>query len=722
VRSTVRDGAAARVRRLRIVVLAAFALLAARAAHLTVADPTWIDELARHQMETRIVLPSARGLLVDRHERELAVTVLAPSVYVMPRELAQPEADIARLAEALGVPRRRLQQRLAGRDRFTYVARWIDRGRAERVEALGLAGVGVLREPSRAYPAGVLAAGAIGFANIDGVGVRGVEQQEDEWLRGEPQVVPVERDARGRLLAVDPALPAESRGGDVMLTLDTALQAEARASLQRSVEETGARAGIVVVLEPRSGELLAVAEAPGFDPNGFRTLDFRETRSRTFLDVFEPGSTLKTIVMAAALQTGTLHADDTIDTGEGHIQLPGKRIRDRRPFGVLTPADVLRVSSNVGITLIAQQLGAERHHRALEAFGFGARTPSGFPDEATGLLRPASSWRPVEQANIAFGQGIAVTAVQLAAAFGAIANDGEWRAPTLVRARRGPDGAWRDVPAPAARRVLSPEVARSMRGLLAAVVSPDGTGRRAGLADVEVAGKTGTAQKLDPETGTYSHDRFVSSFVGMAPAEEPRLVVVSVLDEPRGEANGGGDVAAPLFARVASAGLARAGIITEPQALPLPRRRPPAPPAVVATGPPPPADPPPAAAEPAPERSEARTPPSAPDTPPAPPPAATVVATRRPAAADVLSPAQRAALGSTTAPAGARIFVPDLRGRTLREVRRITAARGIRLDVLGSGQAVSQMPDPGSVIDPRRERVRVHFTETGHSHGPEGGT
>lgn len=649
--------------------LAAFVVLSARAAHLSVLDERGWDQ-GNRQIRTVMSLPPERGTIFDRSGSELALTLQAPSVFALPAEIADADADAAaaKLAPILGLQRKEVAARLRGDRGFRYLRRWVTPEQAARVEALGIGGIDILHEPRRTYPAGGLAASLVGFANIDGEGVRGIEQQEDGWLRGRGRRLPVERDGSRRLLVSEGEAPWSTAGGDVVLTLDAAMQADAAARLAEAVRETGARGGIVVSIDPDNGDVLALAESPGFDPNHFREVPYSATRSRAFLDAVEPGSALKAFLVASALESGTLDADDWIDCENGSFRVPGKTIRDVKPSGWLHPADVLRVSSNIGSVKIAMALGARDQYAMLRRFGFGESTGSGFPEESAGLLRPRQAWRPVDQATIAFGQGISVTVVQLAAATAALANGGEWVRPRLVAARKPPRGEWQPSPVERTRRVVSEETARTVVAMLQGVVGPGGTGRRAALRDLAVAGKTGTAQKLDRATGRYSDDRFVAWFIGIVPADEPRLAMVVALDEPRRPSHTGGAAAAPLFARIAAAQLARLGIHTEPE-LDVPSR----PPAAVARA----------------ETSGAT-------------PARKAV---RPAPA----PAVAARPLPEVAKIGDRILLPDFKGLSAAEVREITAKHGLEVKISGKGRVTSQDPPPGTVVATRSARIRVRL-------------
>jgi len=557
--------AALRVGVLRLLIVSFFFVLAGRAAWLTV---VMVDEARLHgdrQTHTRIGVAPARGTILDRDGHELAITVNAPSIFVLPEQLADPEADVRRVAKALGLDRKEVHHRVIGKRGFRYVARWVSEDAAARVEALDLEGVGVQLEPRRSYPSGSLASTVVGFANIDGDGQRGVEQMMDGWLKGSRRSVPLQRDARGKKFTDHGFDLRLVMGGDVKLALDAGLQAMAEEALDEAVTETGAEGGLVIVMDPKTGDLLTLAERPGFDPNAFRTTDYASTRSRAFGDAVEPGSTFKALLVAAALDAGAIRPDQAFDTGDGTLRVPGKTIRDHDPYGVLAPSGILHRSSNVGAVMIGEALGDKRWHTALRAYGFGEKSGSGFPDESAGILRSWKRWKPVDAATHAYGQGVAVTAVQLASAMATLANDGERMQPRLVVARRAPRGEWAATPPVSHGHVVSPETAKLTLDMMKGVVGPHGTGRLAGLQGLEVAGKTGTAQKIDPETGRYSQRNYIAWFMAAVPADDPKIAVVVALDEPKGAAHSGGLVAAPVFARVATDHLADLGIHTRPE-------------------------------------------------------------------------------------------------------------------------------------------------------------
>jgi cell division protein FtsI (penicillin-binding protein 3) len=670
-----------RIRLVSCAIAFGFAALAGRATHLAVIDHRGASR-GESQTESTHLLAAPRGLIVDRLGAELAVSVEAPTVYADPSAVPDAAAAARALAPILKRDERTLRARLQRGGQFAYLARWVDEEQARRVETLAIPGVEILREVQRAYPHRSLASHVLGFANIDGIGVRGVEQLEDAWLRGEGRAVPVQRDARRRALARSAVDPRSAAGGDVALTLDAAVQAEAELALADGVAAARARGGLVISLDPRTGDIVALAEYPPFDPNAFRTTRFEATRSRAFLDAVEPGSTLKPFVVAAALEKGVLRPTDRIDCENGSWRVPGKTLHDFHPHGVLDVEGVIRVSSNIGAAKIGYSVGPEFHYDVLRRLGFGARTGTGFPDESPGLLRPWNRWRPVDHATISFGQGVSVTPLQLAAAFAALADDGVWRAPRLVAARRAQGGAFEPLPVRPGRRAVRPEVARTMLRMMESVVGDEGTGRRAALRGVRVAGKTGTAQKLDPRTGLYSQRSYLGWFVGAAPIEDPKLVIAVMIDEPQG-VRVGGVVAAPVFARVAAAQLARHDILTEPEIAP------PGAPAAPAPKPP----------LPAPQlRAEAAPPPAVSA------PAASIAAAEPPARAE---PAPVGA--PRVAQLGDLLLVPDFSGLSPGEVRRATAGTGLRVEFVGDGTAVGQQPAPGTILGQGAGVVRVRF-------------
>jgi cell division protein FtsI (penicillin-binding protein 3) len=681
---------ARRVAIARAALLGTFAVLAARAAHLSVFDERGAER-GDDQAERVMTLLPDRGSIVDRNGAGLALTVEAPSVYVEGRTVSDPAATARSLAQILDIDRRELAVRLRRHKGFWFVRRWITPEQSERIAAAKIPGVGVINEPRRIYPFRSLAARVVGFANIDGNGVRGVEQQENTWLRGTTRRLRVERDGSGRFLLADAQTTWGTAGGDVALTIDAALQADAERALAAAVERTGAKGGLVLAMDPHTGEVLSAAEYPGFDPNRFRRTPYSATRSSAFLDAMEPGSAMKAFLVAGALDRGAISAHEVFDTEGGRMRVPGKTITDKHDYGMLEPAGVLQVSSNIGAVKIGYALGPRAHFEALRAFGFGISTRSLFPDESSGLLRSWKEWRPVDHATISFGQGISVTPVQLAAAASAIANGGLLVRPRLIASRRVPGGEWQPTRVEVVRRVIRQETAETLLGMLETVVTNEGTARAAALPGVRVAGKTGTAQKWETETGTYSQTKFRAWFIGIAPADDPRIVIVSELDEPKHPLHTGGAAAAPLFAAVAPGQLAHRGIFLRGAEV---------------------------------QVAQASAPESTRDAAPASEPAELPpVASAGPAAASLAQRAEgerRPSGGAASAPAPApptvavsafrdRVLLPDFTGLSKSEVTQVTAKNRLRVELRGDGVAVRQDPPPGSVVVAGSEVVRIQF-------------
>jgi len=659
-----------------------FCALALRTTYLTLFNEQAVVRADR-QILTSMSLEAERGKIFDRDERALALSIDTPSVYALRSEIENPRAAARELAKILGVDAKSLEKRLSPKQggNFVYLKRWISTKQSKRIEELNLRGIGIHTEPKRSYPGKELAATVLGFTNIDGEGVRGIEQQADRWLHGTRRIVGVERDGHGRLFAVEGVDPHTLTGNDLMLTLDARFQASAEDALEKALEKTGAKAGIVITLDPRTGEILALAERPTFDPNQFRTLSYPDTRSRAFTDVYEPGSTFKPFLVATALDEGTLKPDQVFDCEDGAFRVPGRTIHDSHPHKILSVSEIIQVSSNIGATKIAYDLSPKAHYKGLERFGFKTKTGSGFPSESSGIMRPWQKWKPVDHANIAFGQGVSSTAIQLAAATAALANDGVWVTPQLIKARRASDGEWISEKPGKTRRAVSKESANRVLEMMEGVVSTDGTARLAGLDNIRVSGKTGTSQKYDFEAKRYSNTRYLAWFTGVVPTENPELVIVTMLDEPKGWAHGGGDVAAPLFAEVAAEQLRWRGIYTK--AKPKPRKIVPEEEREVIA--PLPVK---LAAAQAPARQERRD-------------------VKKQETVLASAPTRQANL--TLTQVGDRLFLPDLRGLSVAQVKEITAKAELTLQISGSGVAVSQSPEPGTVLANGNKNVAVTF-------------
>lgn len=532
-----------------IVLLTLFAVasaaLAWRAVQLHVLDDGFLAAQGDARHLRTVEVPAHRGMIVDRHGEPLAASTPVDSFWANPVELLAAGGRLDALADALEVDRSRLESQLRARgDRqFVWLRRHMGPDEARPVIALNLPGVHRVREYRRYYPAGEVASHLLGFTNIDDVGQEGLELAFDEWLRGEAGRKQVLRDRLGRTVADVRNLQQPRAGRDLQLSIDRRLQYLAYRELKAAVTEHDARSGSLVVLDVRTGEVLAMVNQPAFNPNNRQGLTADRYRNRAVTDVLEPGSSFKPFVMSVALASGQLRIDSTVDTSPGSLHVRGGTIRDPRNHGVIDLKTLLIRSSNVGASRVALSLDPERVWTALHAYGFGQPTASGFPGEQSGLLNHFVQWREIGLATLSYGYGISVTPLQLAQAYAVLAGDGVRRPVTLVK-RDGPVDGEQVVPA---------QVARDMRMLMDVSGTAGSTATGAGVRGYRVAGKTGTARKS--QAGGYALDRHTAVFAGMAPAGHPRLVAVVVIDEPRRGAYYGGEVAAPVFGRVMAGAL-----------------------------------------------------------------------------------------------------------------------------------------------------------------------
>ncbi|HVV17493.1 MAG TPA: penicillin-binding transpeptidase domain-containing protein [Polyangia bacterium] len=524
-----------------------------RAYNLQVRDAERLRAMAEEQYLREIELPPRRGRILDRNGADLASTADVDSIYCNPRQLPDPREAARRLALVLGLDRADLEKKLSQRRFFAWVKRRVTPEEAAAVRAMQLPGVAMTREPRRFYPNRTLAATVMGHAGSDGGGLDGVELALDKMLRGTTSSVQGVRDALGREIAIDGALETPSTAGsDVVLTIDRYLTFITERALAAGAAEHHAKGAIAIMMDPRTGEVLAMASVPTFNPNEPVGAAEAEARNRAVTDTYEPGSTMKTFTIAAALDAGAVRPDDKFDCLMGRMMVRKYSIHDTHPHGVLTVAEVFKFSSNIGATKIARRLGRDAFAEALARFGFGRPTGIGLPGERSGVVRPVEKWGDIGFANISFGQGIAVTPLQMIAGVSAIAGGGIYRQPRIVARVVAADGT---VDAPAAapdRRVMSAAAARTMLGIMRGVTDPGGTARLAAIDGYPVAGKTGTAQKV--ANGHYDPTKWVSSFVGAVPADDPRLAIIVILDEPQG-GHLGGAVAAPIFKEIAEQAL-----------------------------------------------------------------------------------------------------------------------------------------------------------------------
>ena len=558
----------ARRERLSIVIAAislGFLAMGARCVHLQILRAPELLALARSQHEKAIDLDPRRGPVYDRNGRNLALSIDVDSLYADPSKIADPGAAARRLAPVLGMKPAELRERLDGDKQFAWIRRKIDPEMRARVESLGIDGLAFVRESRRFYPNKDLAAHVLGACGVDNQGLAGLEFAYNDRFTGTPGRLEFLRDGRGGRV-LDRSRVEPTPGDGMILTLDAAIQHIAERELDVAMRDTRADGAAIVVLRPETGEILALASRPGFDANEFSDAPVSARRNRAVSDFFEPGSTFKVITAAAALDAGRVRRDEVIWCENGSYVVAKHRFKeDRIPFGNLTFTEVLARSSNVGTIKVAQRLSSADFLDVIRRFGFGRTTSLELPGESPGLLRDLKRWSGLSHASISMGQEIGVTPIQLAAALGALANDGMYNPPHLIEALVAPDGSRTEPERDDSfqpRRTVSPKTAQTLRSMLQSVTI-DGTGQAAQVVGYTTGGKTGTAQKIDPVSHRYTRGHYAAWFGGFVPAEHPALVIVVMVDEPKGIHQHGGDVSAPVFSRVAEPVLRYLGILPD---------------------------------------------------------------------------------------------------------------------------------------------------------------
>ena len=528
----------------RLSVLAVFVcivvVLAGRALDMQVLHSAFFEQQGDARQLRHVTIPANRGDIVDRNGEPLAISTPVNSIWLNPQEFSADDKSLKQLARLLSVDASSLKKKISayqGRE-FMYLKRHVSPELASKVLQLNIKGIALEDEYRRYYPAGEVAAHVIGFADIDDNGQEGIELAFDEWLKGEPGRKQVLRDRFGRAVDDVKRIRSSEPGKPIRLSVDKRLQYLTYRTLKAAVLKHNAVAGSAVVLDVDTGEVLAMANQPSFNVNDRSQLRPGTTRNRAVTDVFEPGSTMKPLTVAAALESGRWRDYYKVETGPGYMQVMGNAIRDTHNYGDLDVAGVIMKSSNVGISKIALSLDAEQQWDMYQKLGFGTDTGSGFPGEATGRLSVNALNNDFERATLAFGYGVSVTSIQLARAYAAIASDGYLRPVSFLHHEKPPAG----------EPVMSAETAATVRKMMQQVVSSKGTGSQARVANYSVAGKTGTVHKF--ATGGYAEDRYLSIFTGMVPATDPRLVMVVMIDEPRNGEYFGGAVAAPVFSKV----------------------------------------------------------------------------------------------------------------------------------------------------------------------------
>jgi cell division protein FtsI (penicillin-binding protein 3) len=505
---------------------------------------------ARRQQQRVIEITPKRGAIYDRNMHPLAMSIPVDSAFAVPAELRDEQLAARLLSGVLGIPREVLETRLESSHSFVWIARKLPPNKKEAVEALNLKGVYFQKENQRIYPKRDLAAHVLGFVDLDEKGLGGIEYELDRQIRGKSEKIIVMADARQRWF--DGGEARREPGASVVLTLDERIQYIAERELAAAIAKTHALAGTVMVMNPNSGEILALANWPRFNPNAANEAVAEARMNRAVTALYEPGSTFKLITLAAAFDQGITRPGEVFDCENGAVYVAGHRIRDHKPFGLLSVADILAQSSDVGAIKIALRLGAPKFYDYIRAFGFGQPTGVDLPGESKGLLRRLDNWSAISVGSISMGQEVGVTPIQLISAVSAIANGGMLYKPHVIaELKRADQGSAADgMPAPTEpKRVIRPETAATLRRLMEGVVL-DGTGKLAHLDGWTAAGKTGSAQKIDPATGRYSRTQLIASFTGFAPISNPAVTILVSLDSPVGQ-HEGGQVAAPVFKRIA---------------------------------------------------------------------------------------------------------------------------------------------------------------------------
>lgn len=641
-----------RMRMVAALFIVFFAAATGRAFYLQVLNNDRLVKLAEKQHQRIVALTPSRGAIYDRNSAPFAVSIEMDSCYAETRNIENIPQAAARLAPLLGYSQAELEAKLKGARNFVWLSRRMQPEQAKKVKALGLEGIGFVKENKRFYPNSQVAAHVIGFTGIDPTGLEGVEKKYDSIILGNTGYLVTERDALGRDIALKKGSEGQSgsKGNNVVLTLDKNVQYIAEKELTNAVEKNGAKAGIAIVMEPDTGRVLALANYPSFNPNSFSEYSQFALRNRAIADSFEPGSTFKIFLIASALEAGVIRPGDYFDCENGSYKMFGRTIHDTHKYGSLSVAQVLKYSSNIGSAKIGSRLGPERLYAALAGFGFGEKSNIDLPGEASGMLRQQSKWYGIDLATISFGQGVTATALQIATAVSAVANGGNLMQPYLVDRVVDDNGAVLQQYGPRVkRRVVSPETARTVARMMEGVVAEGGTGTGATVDGYRVGGKTGTAQKV--EGRGYSATKRTASFVGFVPLEKPRLTIMVVVDEPT-TSSYGGVVAAPAFSAIAQQTLCYLNVPPDKNFK----------------------------KKPAPGKEEPK---------------------------QEAPPEEESAEGGTVegVEAGA---MPNFRGMSMRQVLRVMEERGLNVKLQGSGRAVEQNPPPGSRIT-TEDQVWVRF-------------
>ncbi|HBG46875.1 MAG TPA: penicillin-binding protein [Deltaproteobacteria bacterium] len=627
--------------------IAVFCVILFRAAQLQIIKGPELKKMASRQHNKILNLQSKRGDIYDRNLKELAVSIEVDSVFAQPDKMGSRRTAAKVLSPILGISSQEIEKKLRGEARFVWLKRQVDLNEAQRAVVGSLDGIGIIKESRRFYPNKQLASNIIGFTGLDANGLEGVEKYYDTMLKGSSARLTGEKDAIGRVLLyedLDKTVPL--KGMEVELTIDKTIQYVAEKALKRAVDESNAKGGTAIVMDPSTGEILAMANQPSFDPNEHKKFGQQHWRNRAIADLFEPGSTLKLFLIAAAMEENLVKPTSRFFCENGSYRVADRVFHDHHPYGWLTVSEILKYSSNICSAKIGEALGKVQLYRYMKGFGFGSKNGIDLPGEASGLLRHYNNWSKVSLHTISFGQGISVSGLQLVTALSSIANGGFLMQPYVVRSVKGPSGVVVTESHPViVRRTMSEATSKELTKMMTGVTEENGTGTKAALEDFDVAGKTGTAQKPDFKRGGYARGAYMASFMGFVPADNPRLAILVSIDEPKGEYYGG-LVAGPVFREIAQESLAYLGVFKENSNAP---------------------------------KAEEEEEPSKDD----------------------------AGLTQAAVEIGP-MAVPDFSGKSVRMVIRMAKERSFDVEVNGSGRAVAQAPTPGSSI-PSKGPVVVEF-------------
>jgi cell division protein FtsI (penicillin-binding protein 3) len=630
-----------------------FFVVAARASYLQVIKRDQLLKLAERQHQRVVPLTPARGAIYDSNNAPMAISIEMDSCYAEPRNMEDLGVAATRLAPLLGLSRDAVEKKLASSKNFVWLQRRITPEQVQRIKELDLEGVCFVKESKRFYPNAEMAGHVIGFTGMDPEGLEGIELKYDTTMLGNTGYLVTERDALGRDVAQKgQVIKRSSKGHNVTLTIDKNIQYLAEKELEKAVVTSRAKGGMALVMEPQTGKILAMANYPFFNPNTYTKYGPGQSRNKLVADSFEPGSTFKVFLVAAALEEKVISPNDGFNCENGNYNIGGRTIHDTHRYGYLKVPDIIKYSSNIGAAKIGTRLGADRFYTYLRGFGFGEKSGIDLPGEASGYLRNKKSWYGVDLATISFGQGVSATAIQLASAMSAIANGGAVMKPYLVEKVTDENGnVFQHVTPQVRQQIISPETAKSVTRMMEGVAAAGGTGTNAAVDGYRVAGKTGTAQKADPITHGYSVDKRTASFIGFIPADNPRLTILVVIDEPKTSPYGG-VVAAPAFSAIAQQSLCYLKV------------------------------PPAAGSRPKPEK---------------------VLEVKEPSVQATVASAEGGIVEG-----GEGVVMPNFRGMSMRQVLRSMEKRGLNVKLMGSGRATEQNPLPGKRIGPS-DQVWVKF-------------